>query len=711
MVECPRSPGAGSTGSAIIDTLLLEGPKDEELVALGLLDARPSPPARGEALTLDTLELIAQAVGQMEGKVAQSVVCKASQLAGHGAALPPEAQVSQAADQEVGESMEGKPTQPGEGEEQAAELSEAEVRQSTEGKASQPEEHKEGESMQPIEGEGVLQSAEDDARELSSSKAGKPSQLAGCEVGQEVDNELGEPSCERLSQLMGKEVSGLARDNPIQIAEGHHEEKPVELAKAKPSQSADDKEDVQTVGSKSSQPTEGRGEFVEPVDGVEAFRPAEGGEAVEPLEGGEAVKPAEDREAVECAVGGEAAEPAESAERAEVVETAEAGSSQPTAGGEAAEPPEGGEPVKPAKGKAVEPADSGAAIKPAEGEAVKRAEAVEAIKLIENSEAIELVEGGEAIEPAEGEAVEPARVASKPGPSPGLEATAREASSIVAEAQAQWNPKGDSTRKRKRGAGTGSTSTLTVTLRSQVNDQPSTLDVDIRSRWRTFEPEGHMEDPNAIQKLLNTLPRMKVDTKDEGNCMVRRELGLQGADRLMEVASSIGSIESLMQLRDQVRLLSQEAPAGDVISLQPNQDMPSDLPPDHYDGSGGLTAAGRLVIIGRDIVRTEGAADNLRVRFRRNCVLLYDVWQEELERVQSGVSGLGRPRRPPARGLTVKTEVKDDLIKLLWPDRDLKQARVRFQHWVKVGKLLSPLVKKFGLGILALIPSSVSNRR
>src|SRR6266480_2066085 len=32
MVECPRSPGAGSTGSAIIDTLLLEGPKDEELV-------------------------------------------------------------------------------------------------------------------------------------------------------------------------------------------------------------------------------------------------------------------------------------------------------------------------------------------------------------------------------------------------------------------------------------------------------------------------------------------------------------------------------------------------------------------------------------------------------------------------------------------------------------------------------------------------------
>ncbi|KAH0551424.1 hypothetical protein GP486_007361, partial [Trichoglossum hirsutum] len=235
-------------------------------------------------------------------------------------------------------------------------------------------------------------------------------------------------------------------------------------------------------------------------------------------------------------------------------------------------------------------------------------------------------------------------------------------------------------RKRKRKNPSPSGSTIRVKLRSQAaNDQIGVLDVDIQSRWRRFEPDGHIEDPTAITKLLSTLPRRKIEVRDEGNRMVQRELGLQGADQLMHIADRIGNIESL-KLRDQIKVLSQPEPIANIVPLEPNGvASDGDLLPNLLKGPNKLTVNNKLVMIGKDLVSTECAVDNPKIRYRRNCILLHDTWQGEVQ--------------GPAKGLTIKTEVKDDPIKVLWPDRELKQAWDKFGHWIKTRKLLSPLVE------------------
>ncbi|KAI9770886.1 MAG: hypothetical protein M1839_003006 [Geoglossum umbratile] len=254
-------------------------------------------------------------------------------------------------------------------------------------------------------------------------------------------------------------------------------------------------------------------------------------------------------------------------------------------------------------------------------------------------------------------------------------------------------------RKRRGKVPTPSNSKLRIGLRSQADTMRSTLDVDIRSRWTSFEPESYMQDPNAISNILVKLPERAIQIRDGNNQTIQRKLGLQAVDRIMDISSSIGSIESLLQLRDQVKSLSNANPVSGMIS---DKDLVHDFALHNSNQHNISTRYDKIISIGQDNSNVEGAVENLRIRFRCNCIMLNELWEEELEAMDNDCSvPRKRPRRPP--GVTKKSELKDTIVKLLWPHRSIYLARENFNRWRKIAKVLAPLVGKFGQGILALI--------
>jgi len=244
---------------------------------------------------------------------------------------------------------------------------------------------------------------------------------------------------------------------------------------------------------------------------------------------------------------------------------------------------------------------------------------------------------------------------------------------------------------------------------SDSNDETLVRQAKLRQKWRYYQPETVLASRDAILRLFTSLSTTVVTIRDGSNRMVRQPVGLEWADQVMDYASRIASSETFIELQQHLSQFSTTSSASKQSGS--GEALTHDLSREFFDAAGDLNSIGKLMVFGREIKRDQSIRDRLKVRIRLNFVRLHDVYEQSKDELANQLQKM-TPRESSKitrRGRGTASEVKDELIRFVWPELDFASAKTTFDEIIKIGKRLSPLVAKFGSGILCLIPRKISN--
>lgn len=226
----------------------------------------------------------------------------------------------------------------------------------------------------------------------------------------------------------------------------------------------------------------------------------------------------------------------------------------------------------------------------------------------------------------------------------------------------------------------------------------------IQKRWRQYVPEEDLK-RDTILNLFNTLSQTNILFREK-NGQVKRHMGQELADELMNIAKRVAGHTVFTELHSCLNEQLGSVPISlDIENMHSEQQTV--LPPECFDAEKKLNIFGKLVVFTRQIKQGQTALTKARVWMRLNCVRVHDIYGQDKARLAKQLES----STTTDQGIGAASIAKKAIVKAAWPHLDDQTGINAFENIIKIGVRLSPLVERFGRGILCLIPEFISDNK